>query len=693
MIRIPLTSFALMGVMGLAGLAAAPARADEGMWTFDSLPTAEIKTAYGVHLDAKWLDRVRLSAVRLQGCSASFVSPNGLILTNNHCIQSCTSALSAGGKTDYVKSGFRSVLREEELKCPGATAEVLLTITDVSERVRTATAGLSGQAFVKARDGAMSTAETEVCANRAGLRCQTLSFYRGGQYKVYQYQRYTDVRLVFAPEFDIAFFGGDPDNFNFPRFDLDAAFLRAYQDGKPVQTRTYLPWSEQAPKAGDPTFVVGNPGSTERLLTVAQLETQRDLTIPVGQLQRSEYRGRLIEMSRVGAEAKRIAGDALFGIENGFKVFYGRQLTLNDRSFMDAKRQEEAALKAKVAADPALAARIGDPWAEIAAAQQVISERFLPYRQLETEAGGGSRLYGWARTLVRSAQQRAKPPEERSADYSDSRLAQAERALLAPNPVELEIEQLRLEHWLLKTREYLTTDHPGTRTLLGKESPEALSARLVRASRLSDPAVRKALWDGGLEAVSASDDPMIQFVIATEGQGKALREQWETEISGPVDRAAERIAQARFAVYGASVYPDATFSLRLSYGKVAGWTSGGRTVEPFTTLGGTFDRATGSAPYALPQSWLDARSRLKADTVFNFVTTNDIIGGNSGSPVIDARGQVIGTAFDGNIHSLGGAYGYDGRVNRTVVVSTAAITEALRTVYGLDGLARELTGR
>jgi len=685
-------SFALLGAMSL-GMVAGPALADEGMWTFDSLPTAGIKAAYGVDLDARWLDRVRLSAVRLQGCSASFVSPNGLILTNNHCVQGCTSALSAGGKTDYVKSGFRSVLREEELKCPGATAEVLLTITDVSERVRTATAGLSGQAFVKARDGAMSAAETEICGNRAGLRCQTISFYRGGQYKLYQYQRYTDVRLVFAPEFDIAFFGGDPDNFNFPRFDLDAAFLRAYQDGKPVQTKTYLPWSVQAPKAGDPTFVVGNPGSTERLLTVAQLETQRDLTIPVSQLQRSEYRGRLIEMARTGPEARRIAGDALFGVENGFKVFYGRQLTLNDRAFMDAKRQAEAELKARVAADPSLAASIGDPWSEIAKAQQVIAENYLPYRQLETEAGGGSRLYGWARTLVRSAQQRAKPAEARSADYSESRLAQIERALMAPNPVESDIEVLRLEHWLLKTREYLTADHPGTRTLLGKASPQDLAASLVKTSRLSDPAVRKSLWDGGLEAVTASDDPMIQFVIATEGQGRILRELWETEVSGPVDRAAERIAQARFAVYGSSVYPDATFSLRLSYGKVAGWTYGGRTVEPFTTLGGTFDRATGSAPYALPQSWLDARSRLKADTVFNFVTTNDIIGGNSGSPVIDARGQVIGTAFDGNIHSLGGAYGYDGRVNRTVVVSTVAITEALRTVYGLEGLARELTGK
>ena len=663
------------------------------MWTFDNLPTAKIEADYGVKLDAKWLDHVRLSAVRIAGCSASFVSKDGLILTNNHCVQGCTSALSSP-TTDYVKNGFRANLREEELKCPGQTAEVLLSITDVTGEVRAAGAGKTGEDFVKARDAAASAAEKTVCGAEAGVRCQTISLYRGGQYKVYRFQRYTDVRLVFAPEFDIAFFGGDPDNFNFPRYDLDAAFLRAYgADGKPVASKNFLKWNASAPKEGDLTFVVGNPGSTERLLTVSQMETQRDLTIPIGQLQRSELRGRYLEYAKGGDEQKRTAGDALFGLENGFKVFYGRQLSLNDKRFMDAKRAAESELRAKVKADPALSAKLGDPWADVEKAQEAYRASWLEYRQLETEAGGGARLYNWAQTLVRASREKAKPAGERSPDFNDAALARMERGLMAGTPVIAGIDQLKLEHWLLKTREYLTVDHPGVKTILGKESPQGLSARLVSGSKLGDPAVRKALWDGGMAAIEASDDPMIQFVLRTEGQGRALRKVWESQVTAPVDSAAERIAQARFAVYGESVYPDATFSLRLSYGKVQGWTYRGTTVPAFTRIGGTFDRATGEAPFALPKSWLDKQASLNPDTVFDYTTTNDIIGGNSGSPVIDAKGQVIGAAFDGNIHSLGGAYGYDGTLNRTVVVSTAAITEALVKVYGQTNLVKELTGK
>ncbi len=691
-----MTRIALMAGIAAASVCAAgaatPALADEGMWTFDNLPTARIEADYGVKLDAKWLDHVRLSAVRIAGCSASFVSRDGLILTNNHCVQGCTSALSSAS-TDYVKTGFRANLREDELKCPGQTAEVLLSITDVTSDVRAASAGKTGEDFVKARDAATSAAEKNVCGAETGVRCQAISLYRGGQYKVYRFQRYADVRLVFAPEFDIAFFGGDPDNFNFPRYDLDAAFLRAYDNGKPVRTKNFLKWNAQAPKEGDLTFVVGNPGSTERLLTVAQLETQRDLTIPIGQLQRSELRGRYLEYAKGGPEQKRVAGDALFGLENGFKVFYGRSLTLNDKGFMGGKRTAEADLRAKVKADPALSAKLGDPWADVEQAQVAYRDNWLEYRQLETEAGGGARLYNWAQTLVRASREKTRLAAERPADYSDAALARMERGLMANNPVIAPIDQLKLEHWMLKTREYLTVDHPGVKKILGKESPQGLSARLVAGSKLADPAVRKALWDGGMAAIEASDDPMIKFVLATESQGRALKKVWESQVTAPVDSAAERIAQARFAVYGESVYPDATFSLRLSYGKVAGWTYRGTTVPAFTKIGGTFDRATGEAPFALPQRWLDKKAQLNAETVFDFVTTNDIIGGNSGSPVIDAKGQVIGTAFDGNIHSLGGAYGYDGTLNRTVVVSTAAITEALTKVYGQTGLVKELTGK
>ncbi len=672
--------------------AAAPAFADEGMWTFDNFPAAKVQSAYGVKIDQPWLDRVQAAAVRIPGCSSSLVSKSGLVLTNNHCVVDCTKALSSTDH-NYVQDGYLTEKPEEEGKCPGMTAEVLVSITDVTAQIKAAGEGKIGAAYVQSREAAQAVAEKTICGEVPARRCQTISFYRGGQYKVYMYHRFTDVRLVFAPEFKIAFFGGDPDNFNFPRFDLDSAFLRVYEGGKPAATPQFLKWNRAAPAEGSATFVVGNPGSTDRLLTVSQLETLRDLAIPIGQLQRSELRGRLIQFGEWGPEQKRLANEPLFSLENSFKVFYGRQMVLNNKAFMDAKRAAEAELRAKVAADPKLAALIGDPWSDIATVQKAYADNYIVYRQLETDAGRGSRLFGWARTLVRAAQERAKPEAERMGEFAEVRLPLEAKRLLDPRPVDQEIESLQLDFWMLKTREYLTADAPAVKTILGKESPDVLSARLIAGTKLADPAVRKALWDGGLAAVMASDDPMIQFVLRTDPDARAVRTIWEASVSGPTERAAEKIAQARFAVYGESVYPDATGSLRLSYGKVAGWSYRGQDIAAYTRFGGLWDRATGSEPFDPPQRWLDAKDSLNPDTVFDFVTTNDIIGGNSGSPVVNAKGEVIGAAFDGNIHSLGGAYGYDGSVNRTVVVSTAAITEALEKVYGRKALVKELLGK
>lgn len=684
--RVPVAA-ALAGVSALT--LATAARADEGMWTFENFPAARVKQAYGVDIDAAWLDRMRAASVRIPGCSASFVSAGGLVLTNNHCITDCLVQLSSA-EADHLKDGFLTAKREEERQCAGMWAEVLVSATDVTDQVRAAVEGKTGAQFSAARDSAITAAEGAACKGATGFRCQVTSLYRGGKYVLYRYQRYTDVRMVFAPEFATAFFGGDPDNFNFPRYDMDSAFLRVYEGGKPAKTPNFLKWNAAAPKAGEATFVSGNPGSTERLLTVSQLETYRDLAIPVGQLQRAELRGRLIEYGRRGPEAKRLVAEPIFGLENGYKVFFGRQFALNDKAFLDVKRAQEAELRAKVAANPKLAAEIGDPWSEIATAQQAYATNYLRYRQLEAEAGRGSLLFGWARTLVRAAAEREKASADRLPEFSDARLAIVQRGLLTARAVETPLEQLYLEHWLLKSREYLAAWPAEQSALLGRESPEGLSARLVAGTRLGDPAVRKALWDGGLAAIKASDDPLIQYVLAMDDEARAIRAAWEAEVSGPTERAAERIARARFAVYGDSIYPDATFTLRLSYGAVAGWTHRGTEVAPFTTIGGTFDRATGEAPYALAPSWVAAKDKLNKDVVYNFTTTNDIIGGNSGSPVVNAKGEVIGAAFDGNIHSLGGAYGYDGTINRTVVVSTAAITEALRVVYGRDALVREL---
>ncbi|MBI5940887.1 MAG: S46 family peptidase [Caulobacterales bacterium] len=683
----------LTGAVLAVGLAlAASAGADEGMWTFDGFPAARVQEIHGVKVDQAWLDRVRAASVRIPGCSASVVSRDGLVLTNNHCVVSCLTALS-DDKTDHLKDGFLTAAREEERTCPGMTGEVLVATTDITAQINAATAGKTGKDFGAARDAAITAAEDVACRLRVNARCQAISLYRGGRYVVYRYRRYTDLRLVFAPEFATAFFGGDPDNFNFPRYDMDSAFLRLYEHGKPVKTPVFLKWNPAAPRAGEATFVSGNPGSTERLLTVAQLETARDLSVPIGQLQRAELRGRLIEFGRRSPDAQRQVADAIFSNENGFKVAYGRQLALNNAAFMAAKRKAEAQLRAAVAADPALAARIGDPWSEIEAIQTAYARDWMPYRQLEAEAGRGSKLFDYARALVRAAEERPKASADRLAEYADSRLLVIERRMLAVGKLEPELEQLNLEFWLLKTREYLGTDRATLDIVLGKESPEALAARLVADTKLGDPAVRKALWEGGAEAIKASDDPLIQFVLRLDPLARAARKTWETEVTGPTERAAERVAQARFAVYGDTVYPDATFTLRLSFGKVAGWSWRGQEVTPFTTFGGLYARATGAAPYALAPRWVEARSRLDPDMVYNFVTTNDIIGGNSGSPVINARGEVIGAAFDGNIHSIAGAYGYEGTANRTVVVSTAAITEALLKVYGRDALVKELVGK
>lgn len=496
-----------VAAVAVLSLSAAAARADEGMWTFDNFPSAAVQSAYGVTIDQPWLDKVRGAAVRLSsGCSAAIVSGEGLVLTNHHCVVECVQDLSTPA-SDLVKLGVTTASRAEERQCPGIQAEVLEQITDVTVRVTGAAKKAGPADFSRVRDAEGSAIEKEACGDSDKYRCDVVSLYRGGQYKLYKYRKYADARLVFAPEFAAAFFGGDPDNFNFPRYNLDSAFLRLYEGGKPVSTPQHLTWSTVVPRAGEPVFVAGNPGGTDRLLTVAQLETQRDLVLPIGQLQRSELRGRLIRFSEEGPEQRRIATDPLFGVENSFKVFYGRQFALNDTAFMAAKRKDEMALRARVAGDSALKARLGDPWAEIEAAQAAFAELYLPYRQLEQFPTGYSDLYSYARSLVRGGQERAKPASRRLAEYADSRLPLLERRLTEATPVDRPLEEIYIGFWLSKTREYLTVDDPKVKALLGKESPEAVARRLVAGTKLGDPAVRKALWTAGSRP---SRRPMIR---------------------------------------------------------------------------------------------------------------------------------------------------------------------------------------
>jgi hypothetical protein len=679
----------LATAMALAG----PAVAEEGMWTFDDVPTARMQQSLGVKVDRAWLDHLRLASVRLtSGCSAALVSREGLALTNQHCVLGCVQALSSSAR-DYVGEGFLTDARTEERLCPGLQAEVLVGIADVTREVFAASDGKVGAGFVFAREGAIARAERDACRHDPRLRCQVISFYGGGLFKVYQYRRYDDVRLVFAPEFSASFFGGDQDNFTFPRFDLDCAFVRLYDRGRPAATPAALVWSDQAPSAGEAVFVSGNPGVTERGATMAQLESERDTVLPAAEAARQALRQRLIAFSAEGSENRRVAADRLFEDENALKIIRGRLAALRDPAFMAARRDDEAALKARVAADPKLAAAIGDPWAEIAQAQKARRAEFAAWRTLESDGGGGSQLYAWARALVRAAVERMKPAPQRLPEFADSRLDLAHKTLLDERPVSPALEGLLLSAWLEQAQTDLGGASPGVTLILDGESPDHLAARLAGASRLADPAVRRALWDGGLAAIEASDDPMIAFVLRTDPLSRAARQGYEDDVVGPGQRGVETIARARFAVGGAALYPDATFSLRLSWGRVAGWDKEGATVQPFTTLAGLYARAGAAAPFRIAPRWTAARTSLDPATVLDFVTTNDITGGNSGSPVVDARGELVGTAFDGNLASISGDFAYDGARNRTVAVSTAAITTALDKVYGRAALLKEIKAR
>ena len=672
-------------IIALAAMAAAPAAAEEGMWTFDAFPTKAMRDSYGWAPDQAWLDHVRKSAVRLTGgCSASFVSGAGLILTNHHCVASCLFDNSSAD-ADLLDKGFIAARREDEKACPGQQAEIVTAIADVTGTVQGAYKGMTGEALTRARDAAIAKIEADGCPDRKTMRCQVVTLFGGGQYKLYTYRKYSDVRLVWAPEDRAATFGGDPDNFNFPRYSLDASFLRAYENGKPVVPSDHLTWNPRPPKKDELTFVVGNPGSTARLWTQSQFAFEREVRLPITVAVLSELRGRLIAAMDTSPERQREGLDMLNGIENSLKVYIGRTKALNDPDFTGRLAKAEADLRQRSGGNAA----IGDPWADVSAAVQAYRPLYLPYRFITPS----SDLYGYAEALVMVAKERAKPNGERLPGYTDSALPLLEKQILDKRPLYPWLEKLQLSWSLSKAREYLGVDDADTQLLLGKESPEQLAERLVSQTRLSDPDYRRQLWDGGLQAIEASKDPLIQYALKLEPRQRALKRQVDENYQGPLTAAGGKLAEARFAAYGNALYPDATFTLRISYGQVKGWTERGKAVPYATTMGGTFDRATGNAPFDLPTAFAANRKAIDPATTYDFVTTNDIIGGNSGSPVIDRSGAVIGAAFDGNIHSLGGNYGYDPVLNRTVVVSTDAVQEALEKLYPAPALVAELKAR
>ncbi|MEO8805998.1 MAG: S46 family peptidase [Burkholderiaceae bacterium] len=675
-------------------LASITTHAAEGMWTLDNLPLARMREAYGFTPDQAWVDKVMRASVRLAGgCSGSFVSRDGLLMTNHHCIVDCIQDASSASR-DLVRDGFLAGRRENELRCPEVELNRLEQITDVTAQVKAATQGLEGQAFKQAQN-AVRAKLTSACVGteKATVRCDLVNLYQGGQYQVYRYHRYSDARLVWAPEAAIADFGGDPDNFNFPRYALDAALLRAYENDQPVATPDHLKFSRAGAAAAELTLVTGHPGSTRRLLTVAQLETERDLRLLQGMLSLAELRGVLRQYGRQGTEAARVAQGALDNVENGFKVNQGEFAALQDPELMRKKRLDEAALKAFVAADPSLRAGTAQAWAAIEQAQERFRNLEREFGAIEANRGFLSQHFGIARTLVRAADERAKPDAERLPGFVDARLPEVEQGLFSPAPIYPEFEKLKFGWALTKVRERLGPDHAFVQQLLGRESPAQFAERLIQTTTLGDMAVRRALWVGGRQAVAQSNDPFIRLALAIDPAGRALRKQMEAEVDSVELKNTELIAQARFTQLGTGLYPDATFTLRLSYGEVKGWLDQGRAVAPFTNVGGAFRRHTGAAPFALPPAWLAAKDKLDPAQPMNFVTDNDIVGGNSGSPVINRNAEIVGLAFDGNIESIGGAYGFDERNNRMVAVHSGFMLDALRKVYGADALVEEITRR
>jgi hypothetical protein len=675
-------------------LLALPSFADEGMWLFNAFPKDKVKAKYGFAPDQQWLDHVRLGSVRFNnGGSGSFVSAHGLTFTNHHVGAECVQDLSTGGK-DYIKNGFYAKTQAEEAKCPNLELNQLVGIDDVTAKVKAAAKpGMSAADAGQAQRAAMSNIEKE-CASSSGLRCDVITLYSGEVYNLYKYKKYTDVRLVFAPEFGIAFFGGDPDNFTYPRYDLDITFFRVYENDKPAHTDQYLHWSPQGVKENDLIFVSGNPGSTGRLRTMSQLEYLRDVDYP-SRLETYKRRIAVLqEFSSESPENERIAQEDIFGLQNSFKAITGYQSGLLDKDIMAKKAADEEKLHASYkAANP----NAPDPWEEISAAMKVQTDIYKPLTYLERmRAFSPATLPQFARTLVRVTEEKTKPNAERLREYRDSNLPSLEQQLFSTAPVYKSLDIVNLTDALAQMHEALGQDNPDVQKVLDGKSPEEAAKYLIENTKLDDVSVRKQLYEGGTAAIQASSDPLIVVMRAIDPGARAVRKQYDDQVDAVERQDGAQIARAKFEKTGFTEPPDATFTLRLSYGPVKGYEENGKHIPYFTTMGGAYDHAAehgSKPPYQLPQSWLDAKSKLNLQTPFNSVSTADIIGGNSGSPTVNKAGQVVGIIFDGNIQSLVLNFAYTDEVARAVHVDSRAIIEALRKIYNANALAEELTGK
>ncbi len=679
-------------------LAGTSLRADEGMWTFDNMPTKKLQAKFGWAPDQAWLDHVRLSSLRFPGGSGSFVSKDGLVLTNHHVGRGWIQRVSSK-EADYVKNGFAAATHEQEIKVPGLELMTLMAMDNITDRLAKAVKpGLSDKAALKAKETAIEKIKQEM-QEKSGLTCEHVNLYQGGEHWIYSYKKHTDVRLVFAPEQQIAFFGGDHDNFTYPRHNLDFSLFRVYENGKPHQPKDFLHWTQTGLKAGDLTFVTGHPGRTNRQDTLAQMEYSRDFAIPMVLKALERRKAAMVAYAATSPEAARQVNTQIFGIENSIKARNGYWSGLKDKDAMKRIANDEKAFRAKVAQDPKLTAEAGASWGKIEAAMQVANKLAKESLNVGT---AGSTLLNYGVALVRITAEEALPSEKRLPEYSDANLKTAKARLVVPAPFYPEQEIFMFTKGLEEAAKELGPQHPYVKAMLGGKSPADVAKAAVEGSKLSDPEVRKALLTGGKKAVAESTDPMIVLGRKLDPMTRALRMQQEDQVASVITEHGSRIAKARFAVFGKNTYPDATFTLRLSYGAVAEYQANGTLIQPFTTFGGLFDRYDGwggnaakahNGDWSLPERWVEKRAALDPSVPFDFVHKVDIIGGNSGSPVIDKKGELVGLIFDGNIESLPGNYFYDEAVNRGVSVDARAIVHALDKVYGATALVAELTGK
>jgi hypothetical protein len=679
----------LIRVLGIGFVLAVLALADEGMWLFDHFPKEQVLKADSFTVTNDFLSHLERASVRFNnGGSGSFVSAHGLLFTNHHVGEDCIQKLSSAGH-DYMAHGFSAATQAEEQACPDLEVDELLSTTDVTGKVKEGIdADTSSADANRMRKAAVARIEKE-CGNSTHNRCDVVSLYSGAQYSLYQYKKFTDVRLVFAPEYSVAQFGGDPDNFTYPRYCLDFAFFRAYEKGQPVSSPDYLTWSHTGVKDGELTFVSGNPGSTGRLQTVAQMQFSRDVSFPLVLRMLKENIARLESFGAESAEDKRVSQDTLGEDQNGYKEIEGFEEGLKDPKLIALKQDEERKLRAAIDDDPEKKKKYGKLWDEIATAYQEYSRFFLQDYLLEG-APNNCDLLAIARTVVRYAEERPKPNEQRLREYQDSGLPSVEQRMYSTAPLNTALQELTLATLFDVMQHELGANDPTVKAILNGRTPEEAGRHYVSSSKIQDVAERKRLahdWD----AVKKSKDGMIQLALILDAPARKYRKEYDDKVESVITSSASKIAQARFAVYGSNEYPDATFTLRLSYGPVKGYTDqAGHAVPYATTFAGLYKHATGTEPFKLPENWIKSKSSLDLNTPFNFVTTADTHGGNSGSPTVNTKGELIGILFDGNMESMQNRYVYTDEQARSVHVASNAIVEALRKVYRADRVLAEL---